>query len=309
MAYATNLRYVTFKTVLIMEHRIQSYSSATQQVIEGDEASIPPARKQHQLYSTIERRKDVPKSVGIPLGSLPQIKSKKKVTQIIPILADYLKAKKLVAGDRLPPERELTIALGVGRRSLREAMINLEVVGLIEPQQGSGWFVRGFDAAKSTEFLTAVLRNFSGADIGQIIDSRLTIEPTIAQLAAVKIEPERIAFLYENMERMKNASSEAELDVFRRLDTTFHRVLGDACGNGILSMMDSILISIFYEVLGETKYSNYESILIQHKVILDKIMAKDADGAREAMIAHVAEARKYLKEKLHVLGHKITPLD
>lgn len=50
----------------------------------------------------------------------------------------------LVAGDRLPSERELSLRLNVGRSSVREALRALELVGLIETRRGEGTFIRNF---------------------------------------------------------------------------------------------------------------------------------------------------------------------
>ena len=50
----------------------------------------------------------------------------------------------LVAGDRLPSERELSSRLNVGRSSVREALRALELVGLIETRRGEGTFIRNF---------------------------------------------------------------------------------------------------------------------------------------------------------------------
>lgn len=50
----------------------------------------------------------------------------------------------LVAGDRLPSERELSARLNVGRSSVREALRALELVGLIETRRGEGTFIRNF---------------------------------------------------------------------------------------------------------------------------------------------------------------------
>jgi GntR family transcriptional regulator len=61
--------------------------------------------------------------------------------QIAESLLDRIESGRLLAGDRLPPERELSDALGVNRLTLRRALRVLESQGLLIRRQGSGTFV------------------------------------------------------------------------------------------------------------------------------------------------------------------------
>jgi len=58
--------------------------------------------------------------------------------QIVEVLAGYIDRSGLEPGGRLPPERDLTAALGVGRSSLREAVSQLSALGVLEARIGSG---------------------------------------------------------------------------------------------------------------------------------------------------------------------------
>lgn len=64
--------------------------------------------------------------------------------EIVKKIRSIMEEDGLVAGDRLPSERELSSRLNVGRSSVREALRALELVGLIETRRGEGTFIRNF---------------------------------------------------------------------------------------------------------------------------------------------------------------------
>src|SRR6266566_1671418 len=104
-------------------------------------------------------------------------------------------------GDRLPPERDLAKVLGVSRPTVREAMIALEIAGLVEVRVGAGAFVT--DKAKSNETASGATngRLFEGAGSSplELIAARRTIEPEVAALAAQYATPSEIAAIAETV--------------------------------------------------------------------------------------------------------------
>ena len=72
------------------------------------------------------------------LAALPPLG---RARQVARALSDYIEAAGLGPGDRLPPERDLTQSLRVGRSSLREAVSQLQALGVLEARIGSGTFV------------------------------------------------------------------------------------------------------------------------------------------------------------------------
>jgi GntR family transcriptional repressor for pyruvate dehydrogenase complex len=64
-----------------------------------------------------------------------------RARQVTDALADYVEDARLQAGDRLPAERELMAALGVGRSTIREAIRHFQALGVIETRKGSGTYL------------------------------------------------------------------------------------------------------------------------------------------------------------------------
>src|SRR3954462_8123045 len=75
---------------------------------------------------------------------LQSIEPRRLYRQIAEQLRALIRPGEYDVGARLPPERDLAQQLGVSRPSVREALIALEVEGLVEVRMGSGIYVRPF---------------------------------------------------------------------------------------------------------------------------------------------------------------------
>lgn len=79
-----------------------------------------------------------PRDDRAALSPLPPVD---RVQQVTAALADYIKASNLVPGDRLPAERELMLALAVGRSTIREVIRHFQALGVVEARKGSGTYL------------------------------------------------------------------------------------------------------------------------------------------------------------------------
>lgn len=100
-------------------------------------------------------------------------------------------------GERLPPERELALTLGVSRPSLREALIALEIGGQIEIRMGSGVYVR--DTAADAVGPIATL----GDSPSELMQARAAVEGSVAALAAARMTAAMLERLRRTVQRMK----------------------------------------------------------------------------------------------------------
>lgn len=86
--------------------------------------------------------------------------SKKLYLDVVEKLRSIIEEDKLIHGDKIPSERELSERLKVGRSSIREALRALEILGLIETRRGEGTFIKDFQDHKLVELLgTFFLQN------------------------------------------------------------------------------------------------------------------------------------------------------
>jgi len=214
-----------------------------------------------------------------------------KTERILFSLVDLIAETGLRGGDRLPSEKEMCELLGVGTRSLREALIGLRTLGLLESQQGTGWYVKEFKPTTSLKFLAPIIQNFSHADIKEIIATRLSNEPSIAAAAAKNISESGLEALQKALAVMKETTSDAE---FRFNDRKFHDILAQECGNSIMEMISSMLTGLFYVGHLLPKAGDHLHVIHQHQAIYDAIQSRDPQKAEDAMRAHLLDAREFV---------------
>ena len=135
-------------------------------------------------------------------------------------------------GQRIPSERELAEEHGVSRPTIREALIALEVIGLVRSRHGSG-----ISVAHDPPASAAPLGLYIGAF--ELTEARRLFEGETAALAALSItdaELDRLAALIEEMERENQANVAGE-----RADREFHLGIARATGNSaIVGVIESL---------------------------------------------------------------------
>ena len=219
-----------------------------------------------------------------------------RAERLVAALADYISQSNLQDGDKLPSEKELCEVFGVGTRSLREALIALRTLGLVQSKQGTGWIVEQFDPSSSLRFLSVIIRNFTKADLDQVMLTRIATEPTIAYLAAQNITDQGLENLTSTFQIMKETESDR---AFRFNDRKFHDILAQECGNSIMAMISSILTGLFYAGQLLPKHGDHLRILQQHQAIFDAVQSHSPENAEKAMITHLRVSRDFVNEQLH----------
>ncbi|MGA1069081.1 MAG: FadR/GntR family transcriptional regulator [Burkholderiaceae bacterium] len=196
-------------------------------------------------------------------------------------------------GTRLPPERDLSLALGVSRPSLREALIALEVEGIVEVRTGSGVYVR---AAHTAGNLSASAN--SDVDWGplEVMRARQVIEVEVAAMAAANARKSEIALMHESLQMMREEAANGEVP--RHGDEAFHLAVARACGNDVLfDMVQRTWMArdgALFERLGDY-FENppaWKKAIDEHEVVLRAIEVHDVSGARRAMQTHLRNATK-----------------
>jgi GntR family transcriptional regulator, uxu operon transcriptional repressor len=219
---------------------------------------------------------------------LQTVEPRRLYRQIAEQIAGLIAAGEFARGARLPAERELATLLGVSRTSVREAIISLEIAGLVEVRVGTGIFVTSAPAAPE-----------SGGDKGpgpfELLDARMLIEGEIAALAAVNAREDDLAALRQALARMT-----AHVDDFairEETDRDFHLGLARASGNSSLELVVEGLWNQRAELWGRIQQHFHTEALAKqtlrdHAAILAAVAARDADAARAAMHRHLGRVAR-----------------
>jgi GntR family transcriptional regulator, hexuronate regulon transcriptional repressor len=188
-------------------------------------------------------------------------------------------------GARLPAERELALKYNVSRPTVREAMIALEVQGLVEVKVGSGAYVRRLPGKG----------DLPGFNISafELTEARLMFEGEAAALAATQLTDEDLA----GIEQLVQEIAHENLDPrgTEQADRAFHLAIARATRNG--AIFDAIehlwdLRSSSPEAAllhAKARSANIKPVVDEHTAILDALRARDPAAARSAMRAHLSQ--------------------
>jgi len=220
---------------------------------------------------------------------LQQVQPRRLYRQIADQIAGLIAAGEFSPGSRLPAERELASKLGVSRASVREAIISLEIGGLVDVRVGTGVFV-----ATPKEPAVGTARD-AGPGPFELLNARKLVEGEIAALAATEATEGDIAALRDTVERM--AAHVDDFAIREESDRDFHLRLAECTGNGSLELVVEGLWDQRAELWGRMQHHFHTRELAQqtirdHAAIVRAVAARDADGARAAMHRHLARVAR-----------------
>lgn len=230
------------------------------------------------------------------LANIDPIRREPVATQVARRLVEYILTGQVEPGDRMPSERQLAEAFGVGRSAMREALKALTLIGLIEVRQGDGTYLRKADSALLPEVIEW------GLLLGEqrtmdLVEARQHIEIVIARLAAARRTEEDVADLRACLARMERTT---DYQAFVEADVQFHLRLAEMARNTVLrdvhSSVQALLRAWIGRVLAATggTRSSYD----EHVPIVAAIEQGDPDRAAAAMERHMTSAGSRLLEAL-----------
>lgn len=189
-------------------------------------------------------------------------------------------------GNRLPAERLLAEQFGVSRSSVREAIRSLELQGLVVSKRGAGTFINTENLESVVALLASTLSSGSES-LKDIFEVRHLLEPQIAAVAAQRADDQDMRRLDEILEEQGQQIEGGLTGV--DADTAFHFALASATHNSalvkVVSAVEDILRISRDQSLQEP--GRPQRSLSSHRHILEKIQARDSEGAREAMEYHL----------------------
>lgn len=205
--------------------------------------------------------------------------------QIFEQLKEKIISGELNAGDKLPSENELCKIYSVSRTTIRQALLSLSSLDLIETRFGEGSFVKNINQGVAMNAL--IPHSFlSEKSIVEIIEFRRLIEPNAARLAcerATDNDIHNLEIIYNLMVKNQN-----NLEEFSKLDYDFHIEIAKIGKNSyvikIYEIIKDILLNAFSDIV--MKRGN-EAGLKYHKLILEAFVSRNPLDAQKYMQQHM----------------------
>ena len=219
---------------------------------------------------------------------LQTVEPRRLYRQFAEHIAGHIESGELSAGARLPAERELATLLGVSRTSVREAVISLEIAGLVEVRVGSGIFVTAGAAVAGSQV-------DKGPGPFELLGARTLVEGEIAAVAAQTATPDDLAAIKDAIDRM--VASVDDFTAREETDRDFHLAVAKATGNSSLELVVEGLWNQRAELWGRMQQHFHTDALARqtirdHAAILAAIKAGKPDAARAAMHRHIGRVAR-----------------
>jgi GntR family transcriptional regulator, transcriptional repressor for pyruvate dehydrogenase complex len=239
------------------------------------------------------------------LANIDPIKREPLATHIARRLVEFILSGQVEPGARMPSERALAEAFGVGRSAMREALKALSLIGLVEVRQGDGTYLRKADSALLPELIEW------GLLLGEprtmdLVEARQEIEVVIAGLAAKRRSEADLVELRALLERMRDA---ATAQSFVETDVSFHLRLAEAAGNSALRDIHSSVQALLRTWIARVVEASGDTVpsYLEHVPLLEAVEARDVAGAQAAMASHMSSAAERLRNTLRTEGDRAAP--
>lgn len=201
-------------------------------------------------------------------------------------LVELLKSKKLKVGDSIPTEIELSEALGVSRTVIREALLRLRVMGLIQSKKKRGAVITSPDIlANLHKSLNPHI--LSEDTLKEMFEIRLVLEIGMADLLFYRITKEDIKDLKRIVKNEPPVTKYHLFNINHEID--FHGRLYEITGNNNMKQFQKLLLPVFDYVhnSGLLKTQPLLETFVSHKGLVNVLETGDPETFRNAMRNHL----------------------
>lgn len=221
------------------------------------------------------------------------VQKRKLYQEVLDRLIGAISSSEFPPGSKLPSERELMDMIGVGRPSIREAMLTLQQMGLIRISHGErARVVKPTPQAIVDQISTAMVMLLATSPRGleELKEARLWLESALVGTAARNATPGQLERLAESIGELKDA--QGDHGRFVAADMAFHGLIADMSGNTMIAAVARGMLDWLSRFKRElVSVRGAERLTIEeHERIFAAIGAGDAAAASTAMEEHITRA-------------------
>ena len=219
-----------------------------------------------------------------------------KRKQLIEKLLEKIQSGEIVVGDKLLPERKLAEILGETRPVLREGLIALEAMGVLDIRDRQGFFLSSAEESDAQKMLQTV-RGWPADTLSRAMELRQIIEPPASGIAAARRNDKALSRLRECLAKMKELSGEESETANREgayWNTAFHIIIVEAAKNAYMSRIYESVCSVMEQGVSLMRINTNPHdaggraiSYREHTLLYELIEARDVNGAERIAEAHL----------------------
>ena len=225
-----------------------------------------------------------------PVFTGPDLERRSISEQVAHRILGMIKSGNLKSGDRLPTEAQMTLAFGISRPPLREALKALVIMGVLESRQGGRYTVTDLSPSRLVAPFNAML-SVAEFDAHSHFEARALVDGHLIRLCTERATPEmrqRIMALARDGEAFHD-----DPIGFRLLDIEFHQSINTAARHPLLATVAQSLydLALDFRRIASAAPGNIAISVAQHIDVARAITARDPDAANAAYCRHLEHVR------------------
>ena len=250
---------------------------------------------QSDAFSELVAAENAPARAAAPLDTpgfdTPVVLERRSIAeQVANRIMQMIQSGNLKSGDRLPTEAQMTIAFGISRPPLREALKALTLMGVLASRQGGRYTVTNLSPSRLAAGVNVML-GINEYDVTEHFEARQVVELELVRLSAERATPEerqRIMTL-----AVDGRAFHHDPVAFRLLDIEFHQALYRGAHNALLSMLAQGLYDVGLDVrrVASAVPGVIDKSVAQHVEVAEALVAGDVEGAVSAYRRHLEHVR------------------
>jgi GntR family transcriptional repressor for pyruvate dehydrogenase complex len=222
------------------------------------------------------------------------IQSTTVVQQIIEKITQSLIKGELKPGDRLPPEPELALQLGVSRTSLREALKTLSGLGVLNARKRGGTFIatEGSQLMLNPLIFNLIIEKGSKDDLFEL---RVLLEVDAIELVIKKATEDDFKLLANELDEFEKNIPGGNLELLADLDLRFHLKLLQISNNSSFIRISRLIMQLYaYPIEKALKKIGPQQVLENHRALYQAIVDRDLLRAKEHVVHAFESSRQFL---------------
>ncbi|MSS84636.1 FadR family transcriptional regulator [Actinomycetaceae bacterium WB03_NA08] len=200
-------------------------------------------------------------------------------------IREYIAENSLQPGDALPSEGAFSELFSMSKATVREAVRQLEMLGIVQAKRGKGLYVGEFTFDPVLKVLPYQLR-IDDTPLLEILQVRAALEQGMVTRAAQLLSEDDLTALDDLVEKMRETSHQG--DIPPEIDRQFHMTLFAPLNNVLLNRLIELFWQIYSEFAAETETPVNQHVVDDHAEIVAAIRSGDPQRMTRAIAVHFA---------------------